>query len=264
MKSVTLTSSPWGFRFTPLEEQCRFLKSNGIGYICGQFAEFPGAMPVDITSPALDETLAKVQSLGLSYASVNANGDFMVHENVDKEIELACANIDRAARLKPRVIIVFAGWVDRDEMSVYDQVSAALKQVSQHAGRYGLTVGLENHGGLTRTAEQCNRILAAVGEPNIGLNYDPANFLMYGQDPLESVKKIDSRIVFTHLKSLKRVGGKKEYCRLCEGEIDYVPILRWLAEHYDGFYGLEYEEPSDVFDGTLDDLNSLNGWLEKI
>lgn len=264
MKSVTFTSSPWGFRLTPLEEQCRFLKSHSLGYLCGQFAEFPGTMAKDISPAELDKTLSIVNSFGLSFASVNANGDFMVRENVDAEIALACADIDRAARLKPKVIILFAGWVDRDDAAVYDQVSAALKQVTQHAAKYGLTVGLENHGGLTRTAQQCNRLLAAVNEPNIGLNYDPANFLMYGEEPLASVKKIDHPVVFTHLKSLKRVGGRKQYCRLSEGEIDYLPILRWLRDHYDGFYGLEYEDPSDVFEGTLDDLDFLKELLGKL
>ncbi|MBN1555257.1 MAG: sugar phosphate isomerase/epimerase [Phycisphaerae bacterium] len=264
MNPVTLTSSPWGFRLTPLEEQCQFLKSNGIEYICGQFAKFPGTMPVDIAPAKLDETLATVQKHGLSYASVNANGDFMVREDVEKEIALACADIDRAARLKPKVIILFAGWVDRDDDAVYDQVSAALKRVTRHAAKYNLTVGLENHGGLTRTAEQCNRILAGVDEPNIGLNFDPANFWMYDEDPLAAIKKIEFPIVFTHFKSLKRVDGKKEYCRLSEGEIDYPPILQWLADKYEGFYGLEYEEPSDVFEGTRDDLRQLNQWLENI
>ncbi len=264
MKRITWTSSPWGFRFTPLEEHCRFLQSLDIKHICGQFAEFPGTMPKDASPAVLKEALATVKRFSLSYASVNANGDFMVRENVDKEISLACADIDRAAQLKPKVIILFAGWVDRDDAAVYDQVSAALKQVAQHAARHNLTVALENHGGLTRTAQQCNRLLSAANEPNLGLNYDPANFLMYGEDPLAAVKQIEHPIVFTHLKSLRRVNGKKEYCRLNLGEIDYLPILRWLGEHYDGFYGLEYEEPSDVFEGTTDDLNSLNECLKNI
>ena len=94
-----------------------------------------------------------------------------------------------------------------------------MKQVSQYAAKHNLTVALENHGGPTATAEQVNRILDGVDEPNIGVNYDPANFLMYGADPFDALKKLSHPIVFTHFKSLRKVKGKKEYCRIKDGVI---------------------------------------------
>jgi sugar phosphate isomerase/epimerase len=237
----------------------------GLKYLGGQFGGEVGMISPQPSQGELAEWSAVTQQAGLAFASVNADGDFMVKHDIDAEIALACKQIDLAATLKPAVIIVFAGWQDREDPAVYEQVSAALKQVARHAGRYGLTVAMENHGGLTRTAEQCDRILAGVGEPNIGLNYDPANFAMYGVDPLEALRQLDSPVVFTHLKSLKQTPDGKVYCRLGEGQIDYRPILRELiARGYEGFWGLEYEEPADVFDGTQDDLATLQGWLKTI
>lgn len=264
MNNIRLASSPWGFRETSLEAQCAWLAQQGFEYICGQFAEFPGSFPPDSTPEELSAALKLAESHNLRYASVNANGDFMVRENLDKEIAVACRDIDNAARLQPEVIIVFAGWADRDDQAVYDQVSSALKTVAQHAAGHGLTVALENHGGLTRAVEQCNRILAAVQEPNIGLNYDPANFAMYGEDPRKALEHLDHPIVFTHFKSLRTVDGKKQYCRLREGQIDYLPILRRLQNRYNGVYALEYEEPADVFEGTLDDLHCLREWMKQL
>ncbi|MBN1942603.1 MAG: sugar phosphate isomerase/epimerase [Phycisphaerae bacterium] len=264
-KHIRLASSPWGFRQTPLENQCAWLAEQGFQYICGQFFDAPGCFPLNPTPEELAAGKKLTQSQGLSYASVNVNGDFTVHENVDAQIALACRDVDNAATLQPEVLIIFAGWENRDDQAVYDQASAALKQIAQYAAKYKLPLALENHGGVTSTIEQCNRLLAGADEPNLGLNYDPANFAMHGEDPLRALQRLEHPIVFTHFKSLKRVGGKKEYCRLCEGEIDYPPILRLLRDRgYDGFYTLEYEEPSDVFAGTLDDRKSLFGWLEKI
>jgi sugar phosphate isomerase/epimerase len=145
---------------------------------------------------------------------------------------------------------------------VYSQVADALKQVARHAAKHNLPVALENHGGLTTTAEQINRILDAVNEPNIGVNYDPANFLMYGEDPYRALQELKHPLLFTHFKSLKKQNGKKIYCRIVEGEIDYVPILKWLTKTYKGFYALEYEETSDVFAGSQDDLDSLKALLK--
>ncbi len=265
MKDIRFTSSPWGFRETPLKQQCEWLKSHGIEYICGQFfKDMKGMFEPDISDDEIEQAKQLVSSYGLKYASFNGGGDFMVEKDIDKEIAVCCESIDKAAKFEPEVIIVFAGWQDRDDDKVYEQVSSALKQIAQYAAKYNLTVALENHGGLTRTAEQINRILDGVKEDNIGVNYDPANFLMYGEEPLEALKTLKHPIVFTHFKSLKIVDGKKQYCRLKEGIIDYIPILQLLDKTYDGFYAIEYEETSDVFEGSEDDLNTLKELLNKI
>ena len=263
MDRIMLTSSPWGFRLIPLVEQCKWLKNMGIEHICGQFFEnMNGLFAPTITDQQITQSLLLVKKSALKYASFNANGDFSVENNVIDQIALSCNEIDKASKFDPKVIIVFAGWQDRDDGAVYEQVSNALKQVAKHAARYGLTVALENHGGLTATAAQINRILDKVDEPNIGINYDPANFLMYGADPLQSLQELKHPVVFTHFKSLKYIDAKKEYCRLSEGVIDYPPILKQLeAMHYSGFYALEYEDPSDVFDGSESDLKSLKKLL---
>jgi len=265
MKSIQWTSSPWGCRQTPLVDQCQWLKKMGISHICGQcFADAKGLFDPNITDKQIAEAKKLVASYDLKYASFNGDGDFMVEKDVEKEIDLCCRRIDIAAKFEPQVIIVFAGWQPRTDDAVYTQVALALKQVAQHAAKYKLTVALENHGGLTTTPEQVNRILDKVGEKNIGVNYDPANFLMYGQDPLAALKNIKHPIVFTHFKSVKKVDGKKVYCRISEGEIDYVPIFRHLKDTYNGFYALEYEEISDVFAGSEDDYKTLTNILTKI
>lgn len=266
MANNRLTSSPWGFRLTPLDEQCRMLKQLGIEYICGQvFEDLPGTYHDDVTEADMDKGYEIVSSHGLKYASFNAGGDFMVYEGLDKEVALACRHIDLATRVKPEVIIIFAGWVDRDDDAVYGQVAEGLKAVCKHAAGYNLPVALENHGGLTTHAEQVNRIIKGVDEPNIGLNYDPANFEMHGEDAYKSLCEIDVPIIFTHFKSLKVVDGQKEYCRLSEGTIDYLPIMKKLDDMaYGGFHGLEYEETDDAFEGTQDDKKFLMDVLGRI
>lgn len=263
MKTIQWTSSPWGFRQTPLAEQCRWLKELGIKYICGQFfKDMAGMFDPAITDEEIAESLKLVKRFGLEYASFNTDGDFMVQKGIEDEVALSCARIDRATKFDPKVIIAFAGWQDRNDEAVYSQVASALKQVARHAAKYHLPVALENHGGLTTTAEQINRILDVVDEPNLGVNYDPANFLMYGEDPYRALQELKHPILFTHFKSLKKVDGKKVYCRISEGEIDYVPILKWLAKKYDGFYAIEYEEASDVFAGSTDDLKTLKTCMD--
>jgi sugar phosphate isomerase/epimerase len=263
MNHVQFASSPWGFREIPLKDHCQWLKDHGFRYICGQFAPFKGMLDLAISDEDIARTMNVVKSFGLGYASFNANGDFMVETGIEDQIEESCRSIDVAAKFHPTVLIVFVGWQPRSDPAVYTQVSSALKKVARHAAKYNLPVALENHGGLTATAEQINRILDAVDEPNIGNNYDPANFLMHGADPLDALKKLKHPLFFTHFKSVKHVNGKKVYCRLSEGEIDYVPILEILKKTYKGIYAIEYEEPSDVFAGSEDDYRTLKKLLQK-
>lgn len=229
---------------------------------CGP--NMPGLLPVDISRADLADLRRKLDSFGLNVASFNGDGDYMA-DDVDAEIAVTMERLKIAATLGSGVLIVFAGWQNKDDQAIYDQVSQAIKTVAQEAAQRGITVALENHGGLTGSIEQCNRILAGINESNVGLNYDPANFLMYDQNPLEALDRLEYPIVFTHLKSLKiNSNGSKEYCRINDGVIDYRPIVKRLLVGYDGFYGLEYEEPADVFEGTLDDLKSLRNILDEI
>jgi len=265
MKDYQFASSPWGFRMRPISDHCGWLKNHGFRYFCGQFSrELKGAFPTDLSDDGIRQAVKDLQGYGLALASFNADGDFMMAEKVEDQVALCCGMIDRAALFGPKLIIVFAGWQNRDDAAVYAQVSHCLKQVARHAGRYGLTVALENHGGLTGTAEQINTILDKVKEPNIGVNYDPANFLMYGADPYKNLVDLKHPVVFTHFKSVKKTNGKKVYCRLREGEIDYIPILKTLEKTYNGFYAIEYEDPADVFEGSEDDLKILKELLGKI
>lgn len=186
MTPIRWTSSPWGFRKSPFERYCKWMSDHGIGHVCGQFSN---EVADELFQPGnAKENAPKILKIteryNVEFASFNADGDFTVHDHVEKQIALCCEQIDQAAALNPEVIILFAGWENRDDPQVYDQIGASLRTVAQHAASYGLTVAMENHGGVTRTVEQCNRILAKINEPNVGLNYDPANFLMYGQNPL--------------------------------------------------------------------------------
>lgn len=261
---IRITSSPWGYRMMSFEERCRHHRKLGLTHICGYFGPHPGAFPADSVPRDRAVLRGLADEYGLRFASINADGDFTVAAGVEEQIGLCKRQIDLAAEFRPEVIIVFAGWQPREDDAVYKQVAEALKSVSRHAARHHLTVALENHGGLTATATKLNRILAAVNEPNIGINYDPANFAMYGADPLDELQALKYPVVFTHLKSLKQVNGKKVYCRLSQGEIAYRPILQWLRDHYAGFYALEYEEPADVLAGTEDDFRTLSDWLTNV
>lgn len=264
--SIRIASSPWGWRRTPFARQCRWLADHRLGLACGQFfAGEIGTMPLQPRPQELSAAAATARAHGLGFASINANGDFMVDTGIAVQVDAACADIARAAALRPEVIIVFAGWQPRSGAAVEAQIAAALREVCACAAGFGLQVALENHGGPTTTAAQVNRLLDAAAAPNLGVNYDAANVLFYGQDPLAFLRELRHPVAFTHCKSVRHVGGKAEYCRIRDGMIDYRPLLALLAERgFAGIHAIEYEDTADIEAGSADDLADLRAALAAV
>jgi sugar phosphate isomerase/epimerase len=100
------------------------------------------------------------------------------------------------------------------------------------------------------------KLVDAVNHPNFGVNYDPSNTYLAGEDPIELLKRVSHRVVTMHASDRylaegtiedlrKEEGGAQGYAkRLRHGEIgkglnDYDAIfsraeeqgLRWLDQH---------------------------------
>jgi len=133
------------------------------------------------------------------------------------------------------------------------------------AAEHGVTLVLENHykDGFWEYPEFAQPtdifcdLLEAVGEhPNFGVNYDPSNTLLAGEDPLDLLARVKHRVVTMHasdrylkhgtLEDLAREEGVTGYAeRLAHGEIgqgmnDYDAIFSTLSSAgFDGWISIE-------------------------
>lgn len=86
--------------------------------------------------------------------------------------------VDVAAKLGAGHIRVFGGVVPKG--ATEDQAAAwaseVLKRSAEYAGKRGILLGLENHGGITDKADTIVRIVKAADSPWVGINLDTANF----------------------------------------------------------------------------------------
>jgi len=232
----------------------------------GDPKELPLAFPVSVSETQIEEILDILSQNGQKIIEMGTGGDFSLPESVDEAVILTKKQLDIAAKLRAEIFIVFAGFIPEEEATeeTYKQVSECLTKVGKYAQKYNITIAMENHGGITRTARQVLKILQAVDVPNVGTNYDPANYFFHGEDPVTAGEVLKSHIVFTHLKGCKTVDGKPKYCGLKEAEFDYQTILKNLLENYSGYFVLEYENPQDVESGTKDDLQYLMEFLKEL
>ncbi len=113
----------------------------------------------------------------------------------------------------------------------------SLEQCLPKAEECGVTLGLENHWGLGRTAEGVLRIIKAIDSPWLQATMDTGNFL---EDPYEQLAEMASQTVLVQAKTY--YGGGTWYTL----DLDYDRIAKILHQsQYGGYVSLEFEGKED-------------------
>jgi L-ribulose-5-phosphate 3-epimerase len=141
---------------------------------------------------------------------------------------------------------VLEGYKDDD---AFGWCIESIQKCLPDAERYGVVLGLENHWGLTRTAEGVMRIVNAVNSPWLGALMDTGNFL---EDPYDKLKQMAPKTVFVQAKTY--FGGGEWYTL----DLDYARIAKILTDvNYRGYVSLEFEGKEDPTTGVPKSLETL-------
>ncbi len=113
----------------------------------------------------------------------------------------------------------------------------SLEKCLPAAEKCGVTLGLENHWGLGRTADGVLKIVNAIDSPWLRCTLDTGNFL---EDPYDQLEQMAPETVFVQAKTY--YGGGIWYSL----ELDYPRIAAMLRKHsYRGYVSLEFEGNED-------------------
>ena len=86
---------------------------------------------------------------------------------------------------------------------------AAIEEACEHAGKFGVYLALENHGGITATSDQVLALVKAVKSDWFGVNLDTGNF--HTADPYADLARLAPYAVTVQLKTeIQRAGQKKK------------------------------------------------------
>ena len=265
---VKFACAGWGFREKTLKEYFELVSEMGIRYVEVNCAKnVPHHLQISTSDKEIQEILNITEEAKVKIVALAGCNDFTVtsSEELRQDIENVKRLIDTASRIGAEVIRLFAGWISEDDIveETYWQVSDSFNIVGEYAEKKGIKLAIENHGGITATAEQMFRIMRNIKSPAIGINYDPANFLYSGEDPLKALREISRYVIYSHFKDCRKREEKLEYCGVGEGIIDWRAILEELNEVYDGYYAIEYERASDVVRGTKESLVYMKRLLKE-
>lgn len=145
--------------------------------------------------------------------------------------------IDMTYALGGRYCRVLSGQ-RRPELSIDEGVKLAVDSIHEcleYARTLDVTLILENHykddfwkfPEFAQKAAVFCRIVEAIDDSHFGVNYDPSNTFLAGEDPLELLEKVKHRVKTMHASDRYLVGGTIEDLRKMEDNSEgYASVLR--------------------------------------
>jgi sugar phosphate isomerase/epimerase len=195
--------------------------------------------PEPVTDDYLNHLKSLTFRLGLDISGTSTRNDFCYPPGPERDKELAFCKewVDYAAKMGAPVIRVFSGNNRKDQTQADAERLAieGLEECCDYAGKKGVFLALENHGGLTATVDGMLKVVKGVNSPWFGVNYDSANFR--SETPYEDLARIAPYALNVQLKvSMKGAEGPSQ-------PADYKRFAKMLSDvGYRGYIVLEFEE----------------------
>ena len=189
-------------------ETLREVKALGVS--CGQLG-VPGDMPLegaaDAWRIALEQENFTVVTVfcayvGESYADIPTVEKTVgfIPETTRAEREQRTKDVSHfAAAIGVKSIACHVGFVPEDRSDPkYTAVRDLVRRICDHAALHGQTFALETG---QEPAEILLEFLKDVDRQNLGINFDPANLIMYGSgDPIQAVEVLHEHLLSVHAK----------------------------------------------------------------
>lgn len=177
----------------------------------------------DAGLPIVSGMMATVGEDYSTLESIRETGGLRPDRHWLANLAAARANADLAARLGLRLVTFHAGFLphdprDPERASLIERLRAVADVFAERGVRVGLETGQE-------TAATLLGVLRDLDRPSVGVNFDPANMILYGMgDPIEAMRALAPHILQVHIKdavSSDRPGewGGERPCGA--GEVDW-------------------------------------------
>lgn len=117
-----------------------------------------------------------------------------------------------------------------------------LKTACDYAGKKGITLGVENHEGITQNADVCIELVHRIDSPYFGINLDITNFIATPQ--ADAYKQIEATLPYATHTHIRDVFEDRQPV-----DLDRVWPL-FARANYKGFMSAEYEGEEDPSTGV--------------
>ncbi len=223
---------------------------------------------------ATTEARKRVEDHGLSIPMYCCSPDF-THPDAAfrrQQIDFERRWIDQTAELGGKYCRVLSGQ-RRPEVSRADGIRYAADCIHAclpHAVAAGVTLILENHykdnyWQVPEFAQHMDlfcELVAQIDSPAFGVNYDPSNTFLAGDDPLELLRRVKHRVVTMHASDRYLASGTIEDLRREEDSVGYAARLRHgeIGQGLNDYDAIFTELKSVGFDGWISIEDGVDGF----
>ncbi|MEE9394950.1 MAG: sugar phosphate isomerase/epimerase family protein [Planctomycetota bacterium] len=203
-----LGACSWSFRPESPVELARELKACDIKFV--QLALNPlvdGDWSPEETRRALDDAgltivSGMMETKGEDYTSLESiarSGGLRPEEHWLENLDRAKKTAVHAHKLDLKLVTFHAGFIPHDPKSPLRRTMIErIQTIVDLFAKYDVAVGLETG---QETASTLVGVLAELNRATVGINFDPANMILYGMgDPLVALEKLAPRVRQIHIK----------------------------------------------------------------
>jgi sugar phosphate isomerase/epimerase len=250
---LTLGVCSWSLQVTSVEELKRLLGDLGVTacqIACGDphhatWSE-GDALPEVAKASGLALTGAMLGFPGEDYSTpqtIQATGGFGDPATRDERLDRLAWALDRTLAMGLTDLTLHAGFLPEAGDPARSSMLDTLAKAGQMAADKGVTLAFETG---QESALLLRLTLDELKSPNLGVNFDPANMLLYDMgDPVHAIEILGPDIRSVHVKDARRptiAGQWGEEVPLGQGEVNIPRFLKALqAIGYDGALVVERE-----------------------
>lgn len=216
----------------------------------------------------------EVESHGMVIPMMCCSPDFTHPDSAFREAEIAKQKrwIEMTQALGGKYCRVLSGQ-RRPELSLEEGVELAAQSIEEclpYAAEREITLIIENHykddfweyPEFAQKMDVFCRLVDRVQHPHFGVNFDPSNTYLAGEDPIELLKRVSDRVVTMHASDRFLIEGTIEDLRQEEGGAEgYAERLRHgeIGQGLNDYDAIFTELKRKGFDGWISIEDGVDG-----
>jgi sugar phosphate isomerase/epimerase len=214
----------------------------------------------------LEKFKQKAASSGVVISGTGVRNNFASPDSAVRAqgVELTKNWIVAASKIGAPVVRVFSGEIPKGYEDKWKEVAGWMiecyKECAAFGAKYGVKIGIQNHGDMLQTAEQCIYVIKEVNSPWVGLIVDTGNFKT--EDPYKDIAEVVPYAINWQIKeSVFGIGN--------EVPTDYKRLVRIIKDGgYKGYLPIETllvrGKPYDPFALVPQMINDLSAAIHEV
>ena len=146
-------------------------------------------------------TAGMVSFPGEDYSSIDAirrTGGYVPDEQWDLRRRMSEQAAVLGTELGLKAITTHVGFIPHKGQPGYDKMLGRVREIARDFGGHGIELGMETG---QESAAELLEFLDDLDTPNVFVNFDPANMILYGAgDPIDAIRTLGRHVRHVHVK----------------------------------------------------------------